>query len=97
MKGNKIACYLCNSPASEGDAPNASRNILIECTLCKPYLLTTGVMMYYINRDDKEALNDIDKKKLVYYVQQEFEQTQEPVLINITVVEKVTGKKSVNW
>ena len=93
MREPTFKCYLCGSPADEGTLNFSTMSKLIDCTSCKPYRLDSGALLHYFLRGNKkEMLNDMDKKKMVNYIQQEFEQTQKPVLITLFTVKKITGK-----
>jgi len=97
MEKKKIDCYLCNSSAIERDAPDTSRNLLVECQTCKSYLLTTGTRLFFTHRKDGEdKLGSPAKEKLSKFVQKEYESTNNPVLLTPDIIEAVTGKRSVN-
>ena len=97
MEKKEINCYLCNSSAFEWDAPDTSRNLLVECQTCKSYLLTTMTRLFFTHRKNGEdKLGSLAKEKLSKFVQKEYENTNKPVLITLDIIEAVTGKRSVN-
>ncbi len=91
MKETSIKCYLCDSEAKEWDAPDTSRNLVVECSSCKPYLLTEVTRQFITHRPDgDELLDEKAKEKLVLYVQKTYELTGEPVMLTTDVIEYVT-------
>ena len=96
MEKKKINCYLCDSSAFESDAPDTSRNLFVECQSCKPYYLSTETILFITRRKDGTNILDAqDKRKLIRFIDEEFEKTNKPVLLTQNIIEAVTGKRSV--
>lgn len=111
MKEKEINCYFCGNEAiqTEGGEYDTSRNVKVECDLCKVYALTLEVLQKYYdenlsslsysdeNTGERKELPQELKDKLSEYVRNKFDpETGDPVLIRTIEFQAVTGKNSVH-
>jgi len=90
-----IKCYFCGNEAMQFNT-STSFDIQVKCLKCGNYELTDPVIRFYLKRkDEKQILNQEDKKKLSLHVQEKYDpKVGKPVIINTKVIKKVTGKES---
>ena len=99
MEKRKIKYYFCGNEVIQEEGYDTSRKVRVNCSpKCGKYELTGGSIKFYFKRDNgKELLNQDDRKKLSAYVQENYDSVEnKPVLINTTIIEDVTGKKSIH-
>ena len=86
-----IKCYLYGMEATLL-TPDTSGDEIVECGGCiNRYKIRATALKFYLEREDKEILNEDDKEKLSRFVY------NHTVIISPDVIKKVTGKESVHY